>query len=163
MLYFASMPLDLSDFDDVKTKAEELYKTLAAVECPYFKDKVYFNAQGLEHLKFKRHGKARIQQDQYMRIKLLYLAPKILRVTTTLQGIWATKSFEKVRVHNRSDMIMRDVEYYEFVAILQEKRVRIIVKRIGDGQKFFWSIIPHWRLDERTSIRKMHTGSPEDD
>ena len=34
-------------FKEVKEKGEELYKSLSEVYCPYFKEKVTFNAQGL--------------------------------------------------------------------------------------------------------------------
>ncbi|MDD5040934.1 MAG: hypothetical protein PHX87_06315 [Candidatus Peribacteraceae bacterium] len=123
------MTLELHDFDEIKRKGEEFYKTLTEIHCPYFNDKIYFNAQGLEHLKFKRHGKARPRQDQYMRFKLIHLAPAILRISKTVQGIQETKSFEKIRVHNRTDMIMKDVEYYEFIAVLEQRRVRVVIKR----------------------------------
>lgn len=47
------MELDLSAFETVKRNGEELYKSLSEIHCPYFNEKVYFNAKGLEHLKFK--------------------------------------------------------------------------------------------------------------
>lgn len=157
------MTLDLDNFDEVKIKGEELYKALSEVHCPYFDGKVYFNARGLEHLKFKRHGKARPQQDQYMRFKLLHLAPVVLRKSKTLQGIWETKSFEKVRVHGRTDTVLKDVEYFEFVAVMEGVRAKVIVKQVDGGQRFFWSIIPHWGIDKKTKKRKLHSGYPEED
>jgi len=157
------MALELQNFDEVRIKGEEFYKALTDIYCPYFKDKVFFNAQGLEHLKFKRHRQARPRQDQYMRFKYLHLAPVVLRASTTLQGIWETKSFEKVRVHNRTDTVMKNIEYYEFVAVIDSIRVKIIVKRIGDGQRFFWSLIPFWGINKKTKRRILHSGYPDRD
>lgn len=157
------MALDLAAFERVKRKGEELYKSLSEIHCSYFNDKVHFNAKGLEHLKFKRQGHARPRQDQYMRFKLLHLAPLILRNSKTLQGRWETKSFEKERLHGKTIFILKDVEYCEFVAIIENVRVKVIVKRIENGQRFFWSIIPCWGNDRKTGKRKLFSGRPEED
>jgi hypothetical protein len=157
------MTLDLDKFDEVKQKGEEFYKSLTEIHCPFFNDKVHFNAQGLGHLKFKRHGHARSQQDQYMRFKLLHLAPVILRNSKTLQGIWETKSFEKTRIHSRTDTVMKEATYYEFVAVMEKVRAKIIVKQVAGGQRVFWSIIPFWGIDKKTQKRKLHSGYPAED
>ncbi len=157
------MTLDLENFEEVKLKGEELYKSQTGVRCPYFDDNVYFNAQGLAHLKFKRQGHARPQQDQYMRFKLLHLAPVILQHSKTLQGIWETKGFEKVRVHGRTDTVLQHVTYFEFVAVMGEVRAKVIVKQVADGQRIFWSIIPFWGIDRKTHKRKLHSGYPVED
>jgi len=34
-----------------------------------------------------------------MRFKLLYLAPEILKISHTVQGVLETKKFERVRMH----------------------------------------------------------------
>lgn len=144
-------------------KGEEFYKTLTEVHCPHFKEGVVFNAQGLEHLKFKQQRKARPQQDQYMRLKLLHLAPIVIKASATLQGIWETKNFERIRVHGRTDTILKIVTYYEFVAVLEKIRVKVIVKQIESGQKFFWSIIPYWGVNKNTKRKKLYSGYPEED
>ena len=157
------MTLDLENFEEVRTKGEEFYKTIGEVHCPYFKEKISFGAQGLEHLKFKRRDKARLEQDQYMRLKLLHLAPEILKSSHTLQGILETKKFERVRIHSRTDTILKSVSYYEFIAVLKRNRVRIVIKQIDNGQKFFWSIIPFWGMNIETNGRILHDGIPEED
>ena len=98
-----------------------------------------------------------------MRLKLLHLAPIVLRASATLQGIWETKTFERVRVHGRTDSILTNVEYYEFVAVIEKIRVKVIVKQVKDGQRFFWSIIPYWGVDKNTQKRKLYSGYPEED
>jgi hypothetical protein len=122
---------------DVKAKGEELYKSLDEVYCPYFKEKISFGAQGLEHLKFKRREKARLDKDQYMRFKLIHLVPEILELSHTIQGIFETNKFERVRIHSRTDTVMKPVKYYEFIAVIKRNRVRVIIKQIDSGQKFF--------------------------
>jgi hypothetical protein len=150
-------------FNDAKEKGEELYKSLNQVYCPYFKEKISFGAQGLEHLKFKRRDKARPDKDQYMRFKLLHLAPEILKLSHTIQGILETKKFERVRIHSRTEVLLKPVTYYEFIAVMKRNRVRIIIKQIDGGQKFFWSIVPFWGMNTETMNRILHGGIPEED
>jgi len=154
---------EIENFEEVVAKGEELYKIFSPVRCPYLECEVYFNALGLEHLKFKDRRKPRSRHDQYVRFKLLHLAPEVLKLSRTLQGIWETKHFERVRVHSRTDTILKLVTYYEFIAILKKVRVKVIVKQIDRGQVSFWSIIPFWGVNKETRHRKMYGGNPEED
>ena len=126
-------------------------------------EKISFGAQGLEHLKFKRREKARPDKDQYMRFKLLHLAPEILKLSHTIQGILETNKFERVHLHSRTETILKPVTYYEFIAVMKRNRVRIIIKQIDGGQKFFWSIVPFWGMNTETMNRILHEGVPEED
>lgn len=148
---------------DVKDKGELLYKSFDQVYCPYFKEKVSFGAQGFEHLKFKRREKARLDKDQYMRFKLLHLVPDILKLSHTVQGVLETTRFERVRMHSRTDTVMKPVTYYEFIAVVKRNRIRVIIKQIDGGQKFFWSIVPFWGMNTETMNRILHEGVPEED
>ncbi|MFH1193042.1 MAG: hypothetical protein V1656_01870 [Candidatus Jorgensenbacteria bacterium] len=85
---------DNGDFELVKKKAEELYQTFDEVFCPYFREKIVFNVKGIKHLKFKSDQQARPKKDQYPRLKLIYLAPEVLKRSHTLQGIQEVKRFE---------------------------------------------------------------------
>lgn len=157
------MPQENNDFEKIKLNAELLYKTLDQVYCPFFKEKIMFNSLGLEHLKFKQPRKARLEQDQYMRFKLLNLAPMIIGKSGTVQGIWETKGFEQVRTNKRSEYVLKEVIYYEFIAVVKNSRAKILVKQIENGEKFFWSIVPFWKTDSRNKKRILHTGYPEQD
>lgn len=150
-------------FNKLKEKSEDFYKSLGEIYCPYFKEKIIFNAKGLEHLKFKTKNHARSRDDQYIRLKLLHLAPKVLKLSNTIQGFSERKIFELNRSNHRNEKILINVVYYEFVAVLEEIRVRVILKKVGTAQKYFWSIIPHWKIDKVTGKRKMNYGNPEDD
>lgn len=151
------------EFKKIKGDGEALYKSLNEVYCPYFKEKVSFGADGLSHLKFKTRSKARLEQDQYMRFKLLHLAPEILRASHTLQGVLETKQFERIRVHGRTDILLKPVIFYEFIAVVKRNRIKIVVKQIDNGKRFFWSIIPFWGMNTDTIGRILYDGMPEED
>jgi hypothetical protein len=152
------------EFEKLKQGAEALYKSIKeGVLCPYFSEKISFNAKGIEHLKFSRKNHARPRQDQYMRLKLLHLAPRVLGLSKTIQGISERTGFELVRSSAHNEILPKFCTYYEFVAIIDKSRVRIVVKQVESGPKYFWSIIPFWKYDEKNKKRRMCYGNPEED
>lgn len=133
-------------FEEAKGEAEEQYKKAESVFCPFLNKKINFNAKGLDHIKFKGWNKTRLISDQYLRLKFLKFAPLVLGKTSTLQEFNETKNFERIKRSSRWEQILTPVRYYGFVAIINFKiKVKIIVKEVGNGQPFFWSIIPFWK------------------
>ena len=159
------MDIPQEKFDWVKKDAENFYRGIGEINCPYLGDKVVFNVKGLEHIKFKERGKARVIDDQYIRLKLLKLVPKIIANSHTLQEYFETKKFEKININSRWENRAIDVIYYGFVAIINNARMKVIVKQMSGGNKFFWSLIPFWKNDKKNSENKkiLHAGNPEND
>jgi len=154
---------DEQDFQKVKTDAENFYRTIGEVHCPYLKEKVAFNTKGLKHLKFKSNRRARPRKDQYSRLKLVRLAPEILKQSHTLQGIWKIRRFENQKINSRWECVMKDVIYYEFIAVINNLRIKVVVKEVLGGEKHFWSVIPFWGIDKINSKRILHSGDLEND
>ena len=148
------------EFEKIKSTAETFYKSIGSVRCPYFNENINFNTDGLEHLKFKAWNRARKQSDQFMRLKLIKLAPEVIRNSRTLQGIWETKMPVRRKRHGVWESVFTDVIYYEFIAVLERKRVKVIVKQFLGGEKFFWTMIPFWRTNSFNK-RVLHDGNPE--
>ncbi len=151
------------EFKLMKAKGDDLYKSLEDVYCPYFKEKVAFNAEGLEHISFRNRGKYRSEADQFMRFKYLHLVPEILKISRTVQGIRKIKKFEQVRMHNRTETVLKEVTYYQFIAVLGTVRIMVVVKQIENMQKYFFSIIPFWKMNREMNSRVIHEGNPEED
>ncbi len=147
---------DEEDFLKVKSDAEALYLTIKEVYCPYFKEKIVFNAKGLRHLKFKSDQVARTEKEQYSRLRLLSLAPIILQDSRTVQGICEINKFERQSRNSRWENILKEVSYFEFIAVINKIRAKVIVKQVAGGSKHFWSVIPYWRIDKNNSKRIIH-------
>ena len=137
---------DEKKFNEIKEEVNILYKTLGKIYCPYFKEEISFNHKGLEHLEFKGNGVRRSVKDQYRRLKIFKFAPTILGNSYTLQGKTRTKSFEYLKINSRWEYILKDVIYYDFIAILEEFPIRVTVKQVENLNKYFWSIIPYNRI-----------------
>lgn len=154
---------DEQDYERVRADAERFYVTVDKVRCPYFECDIAFNSKGLKHLKFKANRQARSHRDQYSRLKLISFASEILKLSRTVQGIWIVKRFEEQKTNKRWERILKDVLFYEFIAVLDSVRVKVIVKEVAGGEKYFWSVIPFWKIDRTTSRRILHSGNPEHD
>jgi hypothetical protein len=149
--------------EKIKGEIEEKYRNTSPVDCPYLKDKVYFNSRGLDHMKFKAWNRPRVKFDQYLRLKLFPLVPEALRRSNTVQGIWKRREWERQKRHGRWEKSLKDVAYYEFVAVIGKVRIKVVVKEIADGRKFFWSIIPFWKMNEASKERKLYDEELEKD
>ncbi len=154
---------DYDDFLKTREEAEKFYSTINSVFCPYLGEKIAFNSKGLKHLKFKANQQARPHKDQYPRLKLLYLVPEVLKKSHTLQGIWNVKRFEEIKTNSRWNHAMKEVVYYEFIAVLENVRIKVIIKEVLGGEKHFWSVIPFWGIDKIASKRILHSGDLEND
>jgi hypothetical protein len=158
------MALEFNDieFQNVRRLAEEQYRAFGSIRCPYFQDNVHFNARGFEHIRRQAWNRGRDQRDQFMRLKHLARAPEILRLSRTVQGIQTTAEWERQHKHGRWEKRLVPVIFYEFVAVLEERRFKVIVKQLPGGQRIFWSLIPFWRQNEQ-GRRLLHDGDPAQD
>ncbi len=150
-------------FDRTRDKAEEAYKKVGQVVCPYFNKEVKLNVKGLDHLKSKSWGKTRSRGDQYMRFKFLGLVPEILRRSSTLQGYHSTESMVRKKNYGSWQEVLNKVHFYEFIYVHREKtRVKVIVRKDGEGELYFYSIIPFWKMGN--NLKKIITdGNAEED
>jgi len=151
-----------AEFHEVRQRAATFYSALDRIRCPYLQNNVHFNTDGFRHLLFKSWNRGRDRRDQFMRLKFLSRAPEILRVTRTVQGIQTTNEWERRRRHGHWEKLLVPVTYYEFIAVIEKRRFKVIVKQLPAGQHIFWSLIPFWRQDEQ-GRRLLHNGSPATD
>ena len=149
------------EFEAVRARAEQDYRKIVEVPCPYLNDKIAFNAKGLDHIKLKKWNQARILNDQYVRLKLLHLAPLVLKKSHTLQGLDEGNKLERIKINSRWETKTCHVSYHEFIAVVSGRRIRIVVKKVDNSPYYFWSIVPYWKQGEYR--KKMFEGNPEED
>ncbi len=143
------MQINQQEFSKIKLTAESFYKTVGEISCPYFNESVAFNAKGLDHIKFKGWNKARTIEDQYLRLKFLHLAPEVIKKSHTLQEFRKQNNFERRKINSRWEQRVVFVNYYAFIAILKNIRIKVIVKEVEGSKKIFWSICPFWKQQKR--------------
>jgi len=155
------MEVNEEKLKNIKNKAEQEYREIDSIYCPYFKDQVAFNSKGLEHIKFKDRNKTRSAEDQYIRLRCLPLASKTIEASHTLQGIQERNEMVRVKKIKWAH-VMKRVTYFEFIAVINDYRVRVIIKKVYGGESHFWSIIPFWRTD-MLGKRLIYSGNPGED
>lgn len=119
-----------------KQQIKKIFEQTKEIKCPAFPgEKVVFNSKGLSHLLYKGATKrsARPIKEIETRIKLLPSAIKVLRVMPLTQE---ESSYIKEGKIN---------SYWAFEAVVDNRRIKVIVRQVGKGKKHFWSIIPAWR------------------
>ncbi len=149
------MEIDDKKFEELKQKAKQEYEKIGKVWCPYLGDHVHFNNEGFEHLLFKTWNRGRSKLEQYTRLRLLPLVPKIITKSHTLQEYGEDKMFVRQKINSRWERRMKLVRYYVFVAIIKTVRFKIIIKEIEGGENFFYSLYPSWKTTKDSLKKKI--------
>lgn len=142
------MTICFKNFKEIKKNAKNYYQSIGKVWCPYFKDFVYFNSIGFEHLLFKSKNNTRKLDQQYLRLKFLKLVPKIILRSGTLQEFREKRIFVKQKINFKWEKRKKIVKFYGFIAIVDGVRLKIVIRDIEGGFKGFYSIFPYWRINK---------------
>ena len=70
------------------------------------------------------------------------------------------------KINSRWESRARVVRYYVFVAIINNARIKVIVKEIEGGAAFFYSLYPSWRVEKNEDGKKrkiFYSGNLESD
>jgi hypothetical protein len=119
-----------------KEQIKIIFQQTKEISCPAFKDeKIYFNAKGINHLIYKGSRSRRDEDRITTNIRLLPRAIKLLSLATFWQE---ENQFTK-------DKII--FIFWAFEAVIDDRRIKVIVRQLGKGRKHFWSVIPAWRKD----------------
>ncbi len=117
----------------VKERYEE-YKKIGYVECPAFGgERVYFTQEGFDHLLMKK-GKLRKRSEQMRKIHLFEHASLIIQKTLQYSGY-----IKNIRTKNKG-LPGSVAEFWELRKKMDEKFVYVIIRRINDGPKHFFSV-----------------------
>ena len=119
---------------DLHQKARKVFDQIKFVRCPCFpKEKIVFNAKGINHLFYNGPRSKRSHKEIETRLKLLPRAVELLQKMPIPQ--------EESKIVKES----RTIKFWAFEGVIEERRIKVIVRQIGNGQKHFWSVIPFWR------------------
>jgi len=132
----------------LKEKATIFFKLNPYICYPAFPgEKIFFNSKGLSHLFYKDLNKtaSRNLKEVKMRVNLL---PRALHILTVMPLVQEERKIERNE---------KTYYYYAFEGIVDDLRVKVVIKQDGDGKKHFWSVIPAWRRSkgERVNARNV--------
>ena len=118
------------DWKEYLKKEKEKYKKLGNVKCSAFNDEeVYFNHYGFDHIVYK-NGFPRPEDEVVARFGLLVHVINILKNLKSVDG-------EEKRINSKSSAYFWTIKY----RVNDSLRIRIILRRIGEGRLHFFSIM----------------------
>ncbi len=142
------MDVDSQQFADAKEKARDRYDAQKSIHCSYFQNDVILNSDGFHHLQFSaRHE--RNKREQLLKFSMLPLAFEIIRKSGTIQEY--RKVLMPIGKKSVRDGLtpMKEVEFWGLVAIVERSKpikVRVVLRRVGNGNVIFWSAMPYGKL-----------------
>ena len=157
---------DLSNYDKLKGDAQNFYNNIGKVVSPALKQEIYFNSEGFNHIVFKGSRSERERPSQILRFKLLYLAVKLIKLSTTYQEFEETLKEFDVQSYKKRIRKTKPVRYWGIIAIIEGRKVKVIIRQIGDtGLMHFWSIVPAWTTNKYRDTKFFTTmkGNPDED
>ena len=154
---------ELEYFTKRKPEAESRYKKIQRIKCPYLNNDVIFNAKGFHHLQFSV-GRERNKKAQLLNFHLFPLAVSVIKNSGTVQEY--RKELQPFGNKGKRDGLRKTkpVQFWAFVAIVtdQHLKIRVVVRRVGDGNFTFWSVMPDVRKSKR-GIQKLYKRGIEDE
>jgi len=155
--------MDPNDFNEQKEKTRRIYDSHKTIYNPFFNQEIILNSDGFHHLQFSdRHE--RDKNEQLLKFSLLPLAIKVIKKSGTIQEY--RKCLMEIGKKSKRDgfTLIKTVQYWGFIAIVGKKqiKIRVIMRRVGDGNIIFWSVMPDSKL-KHSHPQKLYTDNIEDE
>lgn len=156
---------DISNYENLRRDTGVWFQTLKPTHSPALNELVHFTSEGFEHIVYKRARAERERSSQVMRFKLLPRAVTLIGLSTTFQEYEETAKQFEVKRHKKRLMESKLVRYWGMIAIIENRKIKVIIRKIGNGKLHFWSIIPAWTTNKYRDTKFVSTmkGSPEED
>ncbi|KKQ71911.1 MAG: hypothetical protein US92_C0002G0001 [Candidatus Peregrinibacteria bacterium GW2011_GWA2_38_36] len=156
---------DQQEYEQTKQLAINFFTNNKEIKSLCFGN-IRLNNHGLFHLIFKNKNCKRDLKNQIKRFQLLQYIKPVLENMKYYQEYLEKIENIKVKNHGLIDFRHKIVKYWAFIAIINNRiRIKIILKKIGNGEIFFWSIIPYWKTKHYKDIKfiSLHKGNLNED
>jgi len=148
----------------IKDRAYEQYVQFSLVYCPHLKREVVFTGKGFWHIVYRAKDKKREESAQSLRFRLLSKTLKLLSLTATLQEYDSYTGTMIVKDHGKRVSKVMTLEFFGYIVIIDGWKMKVIVRKDGNGKPYFWSVIPNWVTNKKRDIRfQNYTGDLEGD
>ena len=150
------------EYSKVKEEARGIYTEFKPVKCPALNfELVHFTSEGFNHITYRAGSHSRSEQDQYMRLKMLELARRVIQISATFQEYEEKLQDVVARVGKKKVKVTKLIKYWGFIAIQQKRKIKVIIRQTGEGKIHFWSVVPFWRTTRHGDLvfRNFATGN----
>lgn len=115
---------------------QKFYNSIGRVKCKILNSYIHFTSEGRLHLIYKNNRKKRTEAEQRYKLRLFPLVIPALKNSTKIED-WRFQG--KCGQSN-------DIQYYAITCEVGRKKpvnIRVIIKRTGDGQLNYHSVMEH--------------------
>lgn len=156
------MSEEFEKFEALRKKSAEYYSALKPVKCPALGEDVHFTSDGFHHLRYDGSRCERSKKEQIIKLKLLRRAVELIGKSTTIQE-YRRCVMPVGKVRQDGFRKTSEAQYWGFVGVVDEGcRLRAIVRRVGDGQMHFWSVMADWWECDIIPGQKIKRMAPKD-
>lgn len=157
---------DLSNYEKLKSDTANFYRSIGKVYSPSLQQDIYLTSEGFNHIIFTNSRSERERSSQILRFKLISLAVKLIKISTTYQEFEETLREFNVESYKKKTKKTKLVKYWGIIAIIDGRKIKVILRKIGEnGNIHFWSVVPAWVTNRYRDIKLFSTmkGNPEED
>lgn len=142
------------EYAKIRDNAVNIYKRQNKIFCPYFDENIVLGAEGFNHLIYKNKSE-RSKDEQIMRFKLLKKAIELISLTNTDQDFFESIMKIKKKRYKKVIEVSENICYYGFIGIIDNFRIKVVIRKVGNGNKHFWSVIPAWNTRYYQGIKNI--------
>ena len=125
--------------------SKEIYDKVGSIACPGLDHaKVHFTSDGFHHLIYTTTRRERPEKEQAAKLRFLAEAIELIKLSTTYQEYEERRLRVPFKRHGKTVTDWADVRYWVLIGFMNRKKIRVVIRRIGQGQFHFWSIVPGW-------------------
>jgi hypothetical protein len=140
---------DPAKYEFEKKKAHDFFQATHEVTSPLL-GTIHFNSDGFMHMLFRDEDRRekRDWKDQVRRFQFLPKVPDVIRKMHHCQEYFEVEQHFEIKMNKQRLRKVKVVRYWGFVAIINnyQKRIKVILRQVGQGQIHFWSVIPYWKV-----------------
>ena len=157
--------VDLSNYTSLRESSRIWFLKQLPLYSSVLQQSIHFTAEGFEHIIYKGNRTERDKSSQMMRFTLLKRAIRLIEISTTFQEYEETFKLFELKRHKKRIQESKRVHYWGLIAIIQERKIKVILRKIGNGQVHFWSIVPAWTTNKYRDTKFITTmkGDPTED
>ena len=144
---------DKNKYEESKKKADTFFQKNKIIKSACFGE-VRLNSDGFFHLINKNEKHKRDWKQQMKRFQLLPYVKTVLEGMKFYQEYLEILEDVKIKDHGVIKSARKCVRYWAFIAVIEDKiRVKVVLKKVGEGSVIFWSIIPYWDTTDYKGIK----------
>lgn len=153
------------EYNKEKDVARLYYEKIKSVFSPALNATVHFNSEGFNHLIYRTKREERDKASQVLRFKLLPLVADLVRLSTTYQEYEEVMQEVVGQKYGKCVKENKLVFFWGIIAIINGRKIKVVLKKVGNGQIIFWSVIPEWNTSKYRDMRFFHSmeGNPQTD